>query len=87
MSTVAGFAVFLLVCFLLLLFAATAVFVVIAASKWDKSRKELEKVDVTDGIDAAEWAIIRKAFAKNQAKADETAVKAKMAAVAATPTV
>jgi hypothetical protein len=61
--------------------AVVTLFVVVGATRLFSSRKELSSIDITDGIDESEMAIIRSVLLKKNSADKEAAVKAKLAEV------
>ena len=58
------------------------VFVAYAAFKLASNRKSLSTINVADGLDERELALIREIFAKQKAEEDQAAVKERMAKAA-----
>ena len=68
-----------LVVFMILLMVL--LFVGVGAYRLITSRKELSKIDISDGLDESEIQIIREVLLKKQTSDKEAAVKAKLAEV------
>lgn len=64
--------------FAFLLFVVVLVFVGFGALKIIKNKKELSKVDITDGIDADEMEILRSIFAEKKKADKEVEVRTKV---------
>lgn len=63
--------------FAFLLFIVVVIFVGFGALKLLKNKKQLSKIDITDGIDAEELAIIRSVFAEKKKAEKEIEVRTK----------
>ena len=61
---------------LFVVFVVVCLFIGVGAFRLLKSKKELEKVDITDGISPEEWAVIRDALLQKRSEEKATKVKA-----------
>lgn len=82
MSSIGTIFLLLAAFFVFLIFLVVGIFVVLGGVKFFQARKELSKVDITDGINAEELQIISEVFLRKQKSEKEAEVKKKLAEAA-----